>query len=261
MQSRVGPPILQPYYDVMKLFSKERVEVSSTQSIYVIAYLLSCIVAGAAFFFGGNFLLVAFVLTLGSLFFIMAAYSTRSPYAEVGAEREMLQVMAYEPMVLLMAVAFYMSCGSFDVATIITGSFPMIATCPLLFIGFVYILLIKLRKSPFDLSMSHHAHQELVKGITTELSGHTLGGRRDNTLVRERHVLRLACHLRHVVRGLLTALVVILTLIIVYIFVIWVDNNYARVKWKRMLNSTWWLAFVLGAINLSVIPYILRLIL
>jgi len=245
----------------MKLFSKERVEVSSTQSIYVIAYLLSCIVAGAAFFFGGNFLLVAFVLTLGSLFFIMAAYSTRSPYAEVGAEREMLQVMAYEPMVLLMAVAFYMSCGSFDVATIITGSFPMIATCPLLFIGFVYILLIKLRKSPFDLSMSHHAHQELVKGITTELSGHDLA------VVEITHWYENVMFFGWLAifvmwsGGWLTALVVILTLIIVYIFVIWVDNNYARVKWKRMLNSTWWLAFVLGAINLSVIPYILRLIL
>ena len=50
-----------------------------------------------------------FVITLSGLFFIVAAYSTRSPYAEIGASRETLQVMAYEPMVLFMAVAFYMA--------------------------------------------------------------------------------------------------------------------------------------------------------
>ena len=33
---------------------------------------------------------------------------------------------------------------------------------------------IKFRKSPFDLSTSHHAHQEMVKGLTTEMSGTTL---------------------------------------------------------------------------------------
>ena len=36
------------------------------------------------------------------------------------------------------------------------------------------MLTIKLRKSPFDLSMSHHAHQEIVRGVTTEMSGPTL---------------------------------------------------------------------------------------
>ncbi len=34
-----------------------------------------------------------------------------------------------------------------------------------------YILTIKLRKSPFDLSTCHHAHQELVKGLLTDYSG------------------------------------------------------------------------------------------
>jgi formate hydrogenlyase subunit 4 len=45
---------------------------------------------------------------------------------------------------------------------------------PGVFLGLVYILGIKFRKSPFDLSMSHHAHQELIKGTVTEFSGKTL---------------------------------------------------------------------------------------
>jgi formate hydrogenlyase subunit 4 len=45
---------------------------------------------------------------------------------------------------------------------------------PGVFLGLVYILGIKFRKSPFDLAMSHHAHQELIKGTVTEFSGKTL---------------------------------------------------------------------------------------
>ena len=256
MQYRVGPPIMQPIYDVLKLFSKEKVHVSSTQGVYVIAYFVSCVVAGAAFFAGANFLLVIFILTLGSLFFIMAAYSTRSPYSEVGAEREMLQVMAYEPMVLLMAVGFYMACGSFDVAGIIAAAKPAIIACPLLFVGFVFVLIIKFRKSPFDLSMSHHAHQEIVKGITTEISGPELG------LVEVAHWYENVMFMGWLALfvmwagGWLCALIVVITLILVYTFIIWVDNNYARVKWKRMLKQAWWLSLLLGGINLAIIPII-----
>ena len=104
MQGRVGPPLLQPYYDVRKLFEKERVSVNSVEGVYVACALLFALIAGGIFYSGGNLLLCVFVITLSSLFFIMAAYSTRSPYAEIGAARETLQVMSYEPMVLLMAV-------------------------------------------------------------------------------------------------------------------------------------------------------------
>ena len=108
----------------------------------------SRILAGGIFFAGGNLLLCVFVITLSSLFFIMAAYCTRSPYAEVGAARETLQVMAYEPMVLFMAVAFFLATGSFDVAAVFGARRPVIATIWLVFLGFLFILTIKLRKSP-----------------------------------------------------------------------------------------------------------------
>ncbi len=189
MQGRVGPPLLQPYYDVRKLFEKEGVTVNGVQDAYVICALVFAVIAGGIFFSGGNLLMCVFVITLSSLFFIIAAYSSRSPYAELGAARETLQVMAYEPMVLLFAVAFCMAtavlpgalgsfpvlgAGSFDVATVFRLDVPVIAGIWPVFLGMMFILTIKLRKSPFDLSMSHHAHQEIVRGMTTEMSGSTL---------------------------------------------------------------------------------------
>ena len=92
----------------------------------------------------------------------------------MGASREMLQMMSYEPMTLLIAVGFYLTTGSFRVEDILASPTSAIWLMPGLFIGFILIMAIKLRKSPFDLSTSHHAHQEMVKGITTEMSGATL---------------------------------------------------------------------------------------
>lgn len=260
MQGRVGPPLLQPFYDVSKLFGKEDASTNSNEGVYIWAYLISVIIAGAIFFAGGNFLLVVFIVTLGSLFFIVAAFSSRSPYAEIGASREILQVMSYEPMLLLVAVGFYMVSDSFDVSIIASGAQPVIAALPLLFLGFIYILTIKLRKSPFDLSMSHHAHQELVKGVTTEMSGKTLG------LVEITHwyetVLFLAWVALFVLWGSWIGVVVaIVVAIVIYFLEILIDNNFARVKWQAVLKSSWWIAFVCGAVNLALLPFISKLFL
>ena len=58
---------------------------------------------------------------------------------------------------------------------IISRPVSAIVFMPGFLIGFFVITAIKLRKSPFDLSTSHHAHQELVKGLTTEMAGPTFG--------------------------------------------------------------------------------------
>ena len=255
MQGRVGPPLLQPYYDVRKLLEKENVSVNSAEWTYVVCALVFACLAGGIFFTGGNFLMCVFVITLSSLFFIVAAYSTRSPYAEIGAHRETLQVMAYEPMVLLVAVAFFMVAGSFEIASVFELDLPVISSAWLAFLGLLFILTIKLRKSPFDLSMSHHAHQEIVRGITTEMSGPTLA------LVEIMHWCENILFMGWVgvffVWGnpisLVLAVVVVLA---VYFLEIWIDNNFARVKWQFMLKSAWIVALLAGGLNIAVLAFL-----
>ena len=60
----------------------------------------------------------AFLLTLAGIFFIMSACSANAPYSSMGAQRELMQMMAYEPMVLLTAIGFYIATGSFSVRQI-----------------------------------------------------------------------------------------------------------------------------------------------
>ena len=255
MQGRVGPPILQPYYDVRKLLEKDHVAVNSSEGVYVTFALLFAIVAGGIFFTGGNLLLCIFIITLSSFLFIIAAYSSRSPYAEVGAERETMQVMAYEPMVLLMAVAFFLATGSFNVAAVFDVDVPVITTIWLVFLGFLFILTIKLRKSPFDLSYSHHAHQELVKGITTEMSGPTLA--KVEIMHWCESVLFLGWVGMFFIWGNPVSIVLgVVVALAAYFLEIWIDNNFARVKWQALLSSAWIVALVAGGVNISVLMYL-----
>ena len=255
MQGRVGPPLLQPYYDVRKLIEKDDVTVSGVDGVYMTCALVFTAFAGGIFFSGGNLLMSAFIITMAALFFIMAAYSSRSPYAEVGAGRETLQVMSYEPMVLLMAVCFFMAAHSFNVGDAFKLHMPVITTIWPAFIGFLFILTIKLRKSPFDISTSHHAHQELVKGTTTEMSGKTLAK------VEVMHwcetVLFLGWTGMFFVWGNPISIVLgIVVALIAWFFEIWIDNNFARVKWQAMLKWAWIVALVCGGINIVLLAFI-----
>jgi len=138
MQGRFGPPVLQPFYDVLKLREKENITVNRVQDFYVICFFIFVVVTGGFFFAGGSLLLVIFTLTLASVFLIVAAFSSGSAYAQVGAERELLQMMAYEPMVLLTAVGFYAYTGSFRVDDIMQGSNMSLIPLVGIFAGYIH---------------------------------------------------------------------------------------------------------------------------
>jgi len=171
MQRRVGPPVVQPFYDVLKLFEKERIAVNEAQGFYLAGFLFFMILSGIFFFAQGDILLVIFTLTMAGICLVVASFSSSSPCSQMGAERELLQIMAYEPMLLFVAIAFYLKCNTFDLSKIMASLESNFLYMPGIFIGFLFILQIKFRKSPFDLSMSHEIHQELVQGIKTEFSG------------------------------------------------------------------------------------------
>ena len=240
-QGRVGPPIRQSFYDVGKLFQKENLVVRRSQNLYIVYYLLFTVFTGLLFFTGQNLLLVIFALALASVFFVLAGYKASSPYSYIGAQRELLQVTAYEPAVLLVAIGMYMVTKTFYVSEIIASNEWLIVKLPGVFLAFAFILAIKLRKSPFDISTSHHAHQELVKGITTEFSGKTLA------MIEIAHwyetVLILGFIYLFFAGNVLLGLGITL---FIYFFMIFEDNAFARVKWQVMLFGAWIVALVLG---------------
>jgi formate hydrogenlyase subunit 4 len=248
MQSRQGPPILQPLYDVLKLWQKQNIVVQRSQNLYIGFFLLLVIFTGALFFGGSNLLLVIFALTLAAIFFVLGAYKASSPYSFIGAERELIQMMAYEPMVLLAAIGMYMVTKSFAVDDIAVHPKLLVLVLPGIFIGFLYTLEIKFRKSPFDLSCSHHAHQELVRGITTEFSGRTLA------MIEIAHWYENVFLLGWVYLFFASMPVLGVAMsLLVFVFIILVDNVFARLKWQTAIKSAWVVAVVLGFGNIIVL--------
>jgi ech hydrogenase subunit B len=252
MQGRVGPPLLQPFYDVAKLFEKENLVVTASQNFFVLSYLVFMAVAGALFFSGGDMLLVIFAFTLSHIFLVLGAYASYSPYSHIGAERELLQIIAYEPMIILTAVGMFMVTKSFFVSTIVTSNIPIILYLPGVFIGYLIVLTIKLRKSPFDLSTSHHAHQELVKGVTTDFGGPNLGK------IEVAHWYEYVFLLGVVwLFFAWNPIIAVAAIIIAYFLEILIDNTFARVKWQLMIRSAWIIAGTLGLVNLGVLYYLM----
>jgi formate hydrogenlyase subunit 4 len=251
MQGRVGPSILQPFYDVGKLFEKEQTVVNETQIFYAICYIIFMIFTGALFFAGGDLLLVIFALTLAQIFLVLGAFSSNSPYSYVGAERELIQIMAYEPMVILAAVGMFVVTKSFNVSDIASSTTPIVLLIPGIFLGFLYVLTIKLRKSPFDISTSHHAHQEIVKGVTTEFSGPSLG------LIEITHWYETVILLGFVYLFFgFNPLIGVVAVILVYLLEILIDNTNARVKWQLAMKSSWLIAAVVGVVNLAALYFL-----
>jgi ech hydrogenase subunit B len=253
MQGRIGPPVWQPFFDVLKLLEKENIVVRRSQNFYVGFFLVLVIFTGMLFFTGGDLLLVIFAFTLAGIFFVLAGYKASSPYSFIGAQRELVQMMSYEPAVIFCAVGMYMVTRSFTVSDIVASPKLLIAYLPGIFFSYVYILAIKFRKSPFDLSTSHHAHQELVKGITTEFSGKALAMIEiahwyENVLALGFVYLFFAGH-KILAIGACAA---------VYFLMMVVDNAVARVRWQLTLASSWVIALLLGVGNILVLFYTVR---
>ena len=167
MQRRMGPPFLQPFYDMFKLLDKRTLIVHAPHALLAVAHFFVLWFSIAAIFLGWNLLYIIFLHLFAQILLILAGYSVRSPYSHIGANRELLMLIAYEPILLLVAVGFYLVSGSFEISEILKGE-NYLLQLPLLFIALAMIVPIKVKKSPFDVG---EAHQEIVGGIEVEYSG------------------------------------------------------------------------------------------
>ncbi|MBQ3569320.1 MAG: NADH-quinone oxidoreductase subunit H [Methanocorpusculum sp.] len=245
MQSRRGPPLLQPFYDIAKLWHKEKVFANPVEMIFTTAYLVLTAVSGAMFFGGLNLLLVVFCLALAHTFLILAAYAANAPYSHIGAERELIAIMVAEPILILLGVGFFMVTGTFLVSEIMGAGVPAICYLPGVFLALFAVLTLKLRKSPFDISTSHHAHQELVKGVTSSFAGKTLAKVElahwyETILLLGMIFLFFAGH----------PVIGIIVVIVGYFLEILIDNIFPRVTWQMTVKSLWLVTLILGVVNI-----------
>lgn len=245
MQNRVGPPLLQPYFDLWKLFGKERRAVNQAQVSYAAASLLLQITAFVIFAAGGDLLVAFFVSGAGNLALALGAFSSKSAYGQLGGQRELLQVLAYEPVLFLVIFLLGWHNGSF-----LSDSFDedVLLTLGLALLAMIPVVLITMQKSPFDIAT---AHQEIVSGVYVEYSGTYLGLLKLASwfeLAFVFGVISLFFSSSDIVISLLGKSLLVLAFLFAAVLI---DNSSARLTRWDMVRMT--LAFGLGLtiINLS----------
>lgn len=254
MQRRKGPPLLQPFYDVLKLMQKRATVVNAITPFYLYISLFFAFFTLALFVLGMDMLLIVFAITLSSIFLVIAGYSTSSPYSIVGTERELIQLLSYEPMIIIAAMSFYYSDHSFRVSEIVVNDHPAIVNLPLVFVGLIYVLTFKLRKSPFDLSTSHHGHQEIVKGITTEFNSGSLAILEITHWVENVFALGLV-YVFIAFAAPWSRFLAVGVCLAVYFMEIFIDNVFARVKWRTALFTSWAVTAGTAGLNFLALAY------
>lgn len=246
LQGRVGPPLLQPYYDVKKLLSKDNVIVNGSQNLYVVIYVVFIILSLLMLVFRADVLMIIFVYTISSIALIVGGMSTGSPYARIGSSREIMAILSYEPVLILYALAIYLLTGTFKLSALENASTPMLVYTPLIFIAMLFVLNIKLKKSPFDYSTSHHAHQELVKGMLTEYSGPGLAGIEIGHFYEYVFLTGLIF-----VFWTVNPLIGLIISFAAFLLVIVIDNITARVYWQWMLKLSWTFLLAISIVNIA----------
>ncbi|MGM0441482.1 MAG: complex I subunit 1 family protein [Elusimicrobiota bacterium] len=251
VQWRVGPPLFQPVYDFFKLMNKETLiprnsslltflisPVMSFSSVILIGFILlktNLAVEG----FGGDILVVVYLLLIPSFAAIMSGASSTNPLASLGSSREMKLVLSYElPFILALSVVFIKTGGLIDLGQIISfqqsngllaGSLSGILALIVTIICFQS----KMAQIPFDIP---EAEQEIMGGVMIELSGPPLG-----LFVVSRWILMSVLPLLTVILflGGINSWVGILKYVGLVVIVILLKNTNPRLRINQTLRFFW----------------------
>ncbi len=243
MQNRRGPPVVQPFYDMVKLLSKKPILINNLQVTFAATSLLFQVAALALFVAGGDLIIAFFVSGAGAIFLVLGAFSVRSPYSYLGGQRELLAILAYEPVLFLAILSLGMR-SSFLVSDIQGG---LLVDLPLVLLALIPVMVILLEKSPYDVPA---AHQELISGPYVEYSGPYLAimeGARWFQLAFVLGVITLfVWHDNTAVSLLGKAAIVLLVLLVTIV----IDNITARLTRERMVMFMLTVGIALVAVNM-----------
>ena len=187
VQYRVGPPLLQPLIDIVKLLGKETlIPAGSSKITFLMAPVIgfaSVILVSTLLWinniypaksFLGDLIVVLYLLVIPSISIIMGGFASRNPLASLGASREMKLILSYElPFILAVLVTVIKSGFTFRLGEILTfqaqnGAFVGSWSGTLALIVAIICMQAKLALVPFDIP---EAETEIAGGPLIEYSG------------------------------------------------------------------------------------------
>jgi formate hydrogenlyase subunit 4 len=189
---RKGPPVLQLYYDLIKLARKSVVISRTTTWIFVAAPVITLtgiVMAGllvplgpfhAPISFTGDLILFAYLLAVGRFFTTTAALDTGSPFEGMGAAREVTFACLSEPALFFALLVLAQMSGSLMLgdllhAPLATGSQGESASLVLVAIGLFILLLAENSRIPVDDPNTHLELTMIHEVMVLDHSGPLLG--------------------------------------------------------------------------------------
>ena len=276
MQKRIGPPIMQPFYDFFKLLGKETiVPHSANRTAYLLAPILGLVslIVVALFIpifsfstFSGNadLIVILYLLTVPAVALIMGGSASGSPFAGIGISREMVAMMAYElPLVIvLLSVAKKVGGDSlcFSLQQIVewqANNGCALFQWSLIPAALAMLLVIpaEVGTQPFDVA---EAETEICEGPLVEYSGAPLGVFKLNTAMKMFIMTSLftALFLGGIDTGILALNAVILVAICIGLTLLCMTTIHAitaRLKIEHLFKFYWTVVAGLAALSLILV--------
>ncbi len=183
VQSRMGPPVIQPYYDIIKLLGKENLTPGNIIFNFAPMMSFAAILSVICFIplgYKANFLTeyadvitVIYLLVLGGVAILLGALASKNTFAMVGASREMVTMIMVEP---VLAMTFFIGAVKVKSLSIDSTVFSIMNngysfSAFLMMALYLMALQAFVGKQPFDIA---EAEQEILEGPFIEYSGPNL---------------------------------------------------------------------------------------
>lgn len=214
LEGRTGPGVAQPWRDLRKLMTKQRIVAANTSWVFSTAPLVlvatAALVAAIVPFLStrsgldqiGDLFAVVYLLLLGTVFLALAGLDTGTAFGGMGSSREMTVAALAEPTILVAILALSVRAGSSNLAAIVTSALdhPRTVAAPETVLAFAALMVVTLAETgrlPVDNPSTHLELTMIHEAMILEYSGPDLA------------LVELAAHMRLVIfLGLLANLFV-----------------------------------------------------
>jgi formate hydrogenlyase subunit 4 len=184
---RKGPPLLQRYYDIVKLLRKGTVYGATASWVFRLSAPVGLAAAMVALWvvpfggvyapvaFGGDILVLAYMLGLMRFFTIIAALDTGSSFEGMGASREAFFSALAEPALLLGVATIACKTGWMSLSSMLHAASPVSFELLLVVASFIIVYLCENSRIPIDDPATHLELTMIHEAMILDNSGPDLG--------------------------------------------------------------------------------------
>ncbi len=252
IRMRKGQSVFQPYYNLIKLFSKDEVISENASWIFrsapfvVMASALAAALLVPVFIIAapgramGDFLALIFIFSLGRFFLALSALDTGSSFGGMGASREMFISSLAEPVAILSVFAVSLRAGSTDISSL-GGVHAVSISSVVAAIALLLVTMAETSRVPVDNQETHLELTMVHEAMVLEYSGRSLA------------IIEMASYIKQMVWFFLIAQVVfpgfaaLPAVIVIAVAIALVEVSVAKMRLFRVMDFLGF-AFVLGVV-------------